>query len=169
MKDIRESLHAKRTITEEHIKLLEQKGMEGVRYTAMMPDIPFLVLALVCDVGWLIHLAAGIIYYCNNGFRYALDWMSLIALVGVIVGVVYTIYMNKIHEKEIATRIQKNLSFGLTAYAGLAGGVIGIIQIITYTTIPAALVWMIAGGFLNFLTGLPIYLSFRKGIVYGVQ
>lgn len=25
------------------------------------------------------------------------------------------------------------------------------------------------GGFLNFVTGLPIYLSFKKGIIYGVQ
>lgn len=50
--------------------------MEGIRYTAMMPDIPFFVLALVCDVGWLTHLIAGIIYYCNNGLRYALDWMK---------------------------------------------------------------------------------------------
>ena len=77
--------------------------------------------------------------------------------------------MNKIHEKEIATRLQKNLSFGLTVYAGLAGGVIGIIQIAAYTSIPTTLIWMTAGGFINFLAGLPIYLSFQKGIVYGVQ
>ena len=134
-----------------------------------MPDIPFFVLALICDIGWMIHLIAGIIYFCNNGFLYALDWMALVALAGVILGVVYTIYMNKIHEKEIATRLQKNLSFGLTVYAGLAGGVIGIIQIAAYTSIPTTLIWMTAGGFINFLAGLPIYLSFQKGIVYGVQ
>lgn len=93
-----------------------------------MPDIPFFVLALVCDVGWLIHLTAGIIYFRNNGFRYAPDRMSIVALAGVILGVAYTIYMNKIHEKEIATKIQKNLNFRLTAYAGLAGGIIGILQ-----------------------------------------
>lgn len=169
MREIKEILHTKRNVTEEHIKQLQREGREGVRYTVTMPDIPFFVLALICDIGWMIHLIAGIIYFCNNGFLYALDWMALVALAGVILGVVYTIYMNKIHEKEIATRLQKNLSFGLTVYAGLAGGVIGIIQIAAYTGIPTTLIWMTAGGFINFLAGLPIYLSFQKGIVYGVQ
>lgn len=87
----------------------------------------------------------------------------------IIFGVSYTIYMNKIHEKEIATKLQKNLSFGLTVYAGLAGGVIGIIQIVTYDNIPATLVWMTVGGFIIFVMGLPIYLSFKKGVIYGIQ
>ena len=169
MKDIRAILHKKRAVTEEHIRQLQREGKEGVRYTAMMPDIPFLILALICDIGWIIHLAAGIIYFFNSGFLYALDWMALAALAGVMLGVFYTIYMNKIHEKEIATRRQKNLSFGLTVYAGLAGGMIGIIQMAAYADIPSALTWMTAGGFINFVTGLPIYLSFKKGIVYGVQ
>lgn len=169
MKEIKDILHAKRMITEEHIKQLQQEGREGVRYTIMMPDIPFFVFALVCDIGWLIHLIAGIIYFCNNGFHHGLDWISLITLAAVMLGVVYTIYMNKIHEKEIATKCQKNLSFGLTVYAGLAGGIVGIIQIATSTTIPLPLIWMTAGGFINFVTGLPIYLSFQKGITYGVQ
>lgn len=98
-----------------------------------------------------------------------MDWTALIVLTAIILGVGYTIYMNKIHEKEIATKLQKNLSFGLTVYAGLAGGVIGIIQIVTYANIPSTLVWMMAGGFINFAMGLPIYLSYRKGIIYGVQ
>lgn len=169
MKNIKEILHTKRTVTEEHIKQLQQEGKQGIRYTAMMPDIPFLVLGLLCDVGWLIHLIAGIFYFCSNGFCYLLDWAALIALAAVILGVGYTIYMNKIHEKEIATKLQKNLSFGLTVCAGLVGGVIGIVQVVTYTDIPSTLVWMTAGGFINFVMGLPIYLSFRKGIIYGVQ
>lgn len=169
MRKIKEILHMKRVVTEKHIKQLQQEGREGVRYTAMMPDVPFFILALVCDIGWMIHLIAGIIYFCNNGLLWALDWMALIALAGVIIGVVYTIYMNKIHEKEIATRLQKNLSFGLTVYAGLAGGVIGSLQLAAYTSIPSALIWMTVGGFVNFVAGVPIYLSFRKGIVYGVQ
>lgn len=169
MKEIKEILHTKRAVTEEHIKQLQREGRQEVRYTAMMPDIPFFVLALFCDIGWLIHLIAGIIYFWNNGFHDVLDWLALIALAAVMSGVVYISYMNKIHEKEIATRRQKNFSFGLTAYAGLAGGVIGIIQIAVYISIPEALIWMTAGGFINFAAGLPIYLSFRKGIVYGVQ
>ncbi len=169
MKELKDMLHTKRTVTEEHIKQLQQKGQEGVRYTIMMPDIPFFVLALICDIGWLIHLLGGIIYFSTNGCRYALDRMALIALTFVVLGVIYTIYMNKIHEKEIATKLQKNLSFGLTVYAGLAGGIIGIVQIATYTSLPSTLIWMTVGGFINFVTGLPIYLSFRKGIVYGIQ
>ncbi len=66
------------------------------------------------------------------------------------------------HEKEIATRTQKNLGFGVTVYAGLAGDVIGIFQIVTYAGISSEIVWIIIGGFLNFSSGLPIYLSFRS-------
>lgn len=169
MGKIKETLHAKRVVTEEHIKQLEREGKEGVRYTAMMPDIPFLILGLICDVGWIVHLIAGIIYFCGNGFCYLSDWLALAALLLVMFGVVYIIYLNKINEKEIATKRQKDLGFGLTAFAGLAGGMIGIIQIVTYPETPAALFWIAAGGFLNFITGLPLYLSFKKGIVYGVQ
>lgn len=169
MKAIKELLHNKRTVTEEHIKRLQQDGREGIRYTAMMPDVPFLVLGLICDLGWMLHLISGTLYFIEHGFHHILDWLALITLAGVIVGVIATIYMNKIHEKEIATKLQKNLSFGLTVYAGITSAVIGIVQIATYTSIPSALIWMTVGGLINFVTGLPIYLSFKKGIVYGVQ
>lgn len=169
MKSIKEILHTKRTVTEEHIKQLQQEGKQGIRYTNMMPDIPFLVLGLLCDVGWLIHLIAGFFYFFNNGFCSLLDGIMLIVLIAILFGVCYTIYLNKIHEKEIATKRQKNLSFGLVACAGAIGGIIGIIQIVTYTSIPSTIVWMTAGGFINFVTGLPLYLSFREGIIYGVQ
>lgn len=169
MKSIKEILHAQRVVTEEHIKQLQREGKEGIRYTAMMPDITFLVLALICDIGWLSHLIAGIIYFRGNGFRDPLDWLALTALACVMLGVAYTIYINKIHEKEIATKLQKNLSIGLTAFAGLAGGVIGVAQIAVCASVPPSLVWMTAGGSLNFVAGIPIYLSFRKGIVYGVH
>lgn len=169
MKNIKEILHAKRLVTEAHIRQLQQEGKQGERYTSMMPDIPFFVLALLCDVGWLIYLIAGFCYLVNNGIGYLLDLTALIAMLAVIFGVGYTIYMNKIHEKEIAAKRQKNLSFGLTAYAGLAGGIIGILQIVTYTNVPPTLVWMTVGGFIDFVMGLPLYLSFRKGIIYGVQ
>ena len=169
MSTIKDTLHEKRKTTEEHIKQLQQEGKEGVRYTAMMPDIPFMVLGLLSDIGWIIHLAAGIIYFCRNGFHHVSDFIALIALAAVIFGVAYIIYLNKIHEKEIATRLQKNLGFGMTVYAGSAGAVIGIFQIVTYTVVPSELVWIVIGGFLNFAAGLPIYLSFKKGIFYGVK
>lgn len=169
MKTIREILHSKRSATEEHIRRLEQEGKQGVRYTSIMPDIPFLVLGLLCDVGWLIHLIAGVIYYCYNGFHYVLDWVALVAMIAVVLGVGFTIYMNKIHEKEIATKLQKDLSFGLTVYAGLAGAVVGLAQIITYAEVFSTLIWITAGGLINFVAGLPIYLSFRKGVIYGVR
>ncbi len=165
MKDI---LHEKRKTTEDHIRQLQQEGKQGIRYTAMMPDIPFLVLGLLSDIGWLIHLIAGILYLCRNGFHNMLDYLAILALAGILFGVAYLIMLNKKHEKEIATKLQKDLSFGMTVYSGLAGAMIGILQIL-YTGASAALVWIIIGGLLNFAAGFPIYLSFKKGIFYGVN
>lgn len=169
MSKIKETLHEKRKATEDHIKQLQQDGKQGVRYTAMMPDISILILGLISDIGWIIHLVAGIIYFCGNGFHNVLDYITLIALAAVIFGVAYIIYLNKIHEKEIATRLQKNLGFGVTVYSGLAGAVIGIFQIALYSGVSPELVWVVIGGFLNFASGFPIYLSFKKGIIYGVK
>lgn len=169
MRTIKEVLHEKRKATEDHIKDLQRQGKQGIRYTAMMPDIPFLILGLISDVGWLTHLIAGIIYFCRNGFRYVLDYAAFLALAGILFGVVYLIYLNKIHEKEIATKLQKNLSFGVTVYSGLAGAVIGILQFMLYAGDSLELVWVVIGGFLNFVSGMPIYLSFKKGIFYGVK
>ena len=169
MRTIKEVLHEKRKATEDHIKDLQRQGKQGIRYTAMMPDIPFLILGLISDVGWLTHLIAGIIYFCRNGFRYVLDYAAFLALAGILFGVVYLIYLNKIHEKEIATKLQKNLSCGVTVYSGLAGAVIGILQFVLYAGDSSELVWVVIGGFLNFVSGMPIYLSFKKGIFYGVK
>lgn len=139
MNKIKDILHEKRKTTEDHIRQLQQVGKQGIRYTAMMPDIPFLVLGLLSDIGWIMHLTAGIIY------------------------------LNKIHEKEIATKRQKDLGFGMTVYSGAAGAVIGISQIVMYAGVSLELVWIVIGGSLNFAAGLPIYLSFKKGIFYGVK
>ena len=168
MSTIKEALHVKRKATEAHIKQLCREGRQGVRYTAMIPDIPFPVLGLLSDIGWIIHLTAGIIYFCRNGFHHVSDYMALIALAAVLFGVAYLIYLNKIHEKEIAAKYQKDLSFGMTVFSGLAGAVIGVFQII-FTGVSSELVWIVIGGFLNFASGLPIYLSFKKGIFYGVK
>ena len=169
MSKIKDILHEKRKATEDHIRQLQQDGKQGVRYTAMMPDIPFLVLGLLSDIGWIMHLTAGIIYFCGNGFHHVLDYLALIALAAVMFGVAYIIYLNKIHEKEIAAKHQKDLGFGMTVYSGLAGAVVGIFQIVTYAGASPELVWIVIGGFLNFAAGLPIYLSFKKGIFYGVK
>ena len=40
---------------------------------------------------------------------------------------------------------------------------------ITTAGVSSVLVWLIVGGVLNFVAGLPIYLSFKKEIFYGVQ
>ena len=163
MNTLKETLHEKRKTTEDHIRQLQQERKQGVRYTAMMPDIPFLVLGLLSDIGWLIHLIASILYFCRNGVHHVPDYLALIALAAVLFGVGYIIYLNKIHEKEIATKRQKDLGFGVTAYSGLAGAVIGILQIVLYAGTAPELVWVVIGGFLNFASGLPIYLSFKKG------
>lgn len=135
----------------------------------MMLDVPFMVLGLSCDIGWIMHLTAGTIYLCRNGFRHVLDYMAFLALAAVVAGVACIVYLGKIHEKEIATRRQKNFSFGLLAYSGLAGAVVGILQSVAYTSASSELVWIVTGGFLNFASALPIFLSFKKGIYYGVK
>ena len=168
MRTIKETLHEKRKATEDHIRVLQRQGKQGVRYTAMMPDIPFLILGLISDIGWIIHLTAGIIYFRENGFHHVLDYAALLALAGILFGVAYLIYLNKIREKEIATKLQKNLSFGMTVYSGLAGAVVGMVQIAA-TGVSSVLVWLTVGGVLNFAAGLPIYLSFKLGIFFGVQ
>ena len=168
MRTIKEVLHEKRKATEDHIKGLQRQGKQGARYTAMMSDIPFLVLGLMSDIGWIVHLIAGARYFRRNGFHHVLDYMALISLTAVLFGVAYLIYLNKIQEKEIATKIQKGLGFGVTVYSGLAGAIIGILQIVIIGC-SSVLVWMAIGGFLNFASGLPIYLSFKKGIFYGVK
>ena len=168
MSTIKETLHEKRKATEDHIRELQRQGKQGVRYTAMMPDIPFLILGLISDIGWIIHLIAGVIYFRRNGFCHVPDYAAFLALVGVLFGVAYLMYLNKIHEKEIATKLQKNLSFGMTVYSGLAGAVVGMVQIAA-AGVSSVLVWLTVGGVLNFAAGLPICLSFKKGIFYGVQ
>ncbi len=168
MSKLKEILHEKRKATENRIRQLEREGKQGIRYTAMMPDIPFMVLGLLSDIGWMIHLAAGIIYFCKNGIRCAADCAALIPMIAVISGVAYLIYLNKIHEKEIAAKHQKDIGFGMTAYSGLAGAVIAIFQI-AVSGVSAELVCIIIGGLLNLAAGLPIYLSFKKGIFYGVK
>lgn len=168
MKCVKEILREKRAATDEHIRQLEREGRAGVRYTAMMPSIVFLVLGTINDAGWLISLIAAVIYFCKNGFHSALDWAVPVDWICVLFGVFYLIHLKMINEKEIATRLQKNLGHGMVVYAGLAGGIIGIAQIIIYGA-STELILMSAGGFLNFATGIPIYLSFRKGIVYGVE
>ena len=101
MRVIKKVLHEKRKTTEAHIQQLQQAGKQGVRYTAMMPDIPFLMLGLISDIGWMIHLIAGVIYFCRNGFCHVPDYAALLALAGVLFGVAYLIYLNKIHEKDV--------------------------------------------------------------------
>lgn len=167
MRTIKDTLHEKRSVTEAHIRQLQREQRQGVRYTAMMPDVPFLILGLLSDIGWLTQLTAGIVYSFRNSFHYVLDYIALFPLAGVLCGISYLVFLNKIHEKEIATRRQKNLSFGMTAFSGLAGAVLGSLQIVISGASPA-LVWLVIGGLLNFAAGLPIFLSFKKGIFYGV-
>lgn len=168
-KNAKELLHAKRETTEEHIRQLEEDGKQGVRYTATISDMNFLILGLLCDAGWILHLIAGIVYCSKAGFTYAVDWLALIALAGIVIGVCFTVYLNKIHEKEIVTGFQKNMSFGLTIFSGLAGAVIAVFQMALYADVSTPLLLVVIGGILNFATGLPIFLSFKKGIKYGVH
>ena len=49
MNKIKDILHEKRKTTEDHIRQLQQVGKQGIRYTAMMPDI--LIADEVLSVG----------------------------------------------------------------------------------------------------------------------
>ena len=153
--NLRELLHTKRLKSEQHIRALEQTGNAGNRYTATMPDIPFLFLALLCDAGWITQLIAGSILLCRD-----FNWFLLVTMITILFGVSMTIYLDAIQEKVFALGIQKDLSFGLTVFSGLAGGILGFFLNNRWITI---------GGFLNFAAGLPLYLSFKPGIHYGIK
>lgn len=175
MSSIRLKLHNKRVLTEKKIRQLEKENRAGQRYTATISDIHFLITGLLCDLGWIIHLIFEIKYvnqyhfHIENSSIFIFDLLSLITLLMVNVGIIYTIYLNIIHEKEIALRYQKNLSFGMTIIGGLLSGIIALIQL-WLTSIngldETECIFVIIGGFINFIFGLPIFLSFKKGIIY---
>lgn len=51
-------LAKRRGKTDEHIRAPEPRGKAGKRYTAMMLNLPFLILGLLCDAGWTVRLIA---------------------------------------------------------------------------------------------------------------
>ena len=173
---IQAKLGKKREMTEEKIRGLQREGKAGKRYTAMIADLPFLVLGLLCDVGWLLQLIAGARYLWKAGFRggqplgLVLDGACLAAWVAVVFGIGVIIYLNRIHEKEIATRWQKNAGFGATVFGGLVAGIAGLWQcgLALSHGLPGNgfLLAMALGGLWSFAFGLPIFASFRRGIVY---
>lgn len=62
----------------------------------MMPDLPFLVLGLLSDIGWIIHLIAGIVYFGRNGWHHVTDGIALLALADDLSSVACLMYLNKI-------------------------------------------------------------------------
>ncbi len=173
---LKRKLHTKRALTEKKIMQLQKEGKAGEQYTATISDINFMIVGLICDIGWIIQIISQIRYLIKYEFHsdsmsvMIFDILSLTALLTVIFGIAFTIYLNKIHEKEIATRSQKNLSFGATIFGGLAAVIIGVLQLITVSANGLQgtdlLIEVIIGGFLNFAFGLPIFASFKKGIIY---
>ena len=155
MMSINDRLHTKRKRTEDHIRELETFEKAGKRYTITMQDKWFLILGLICDVGWIIQLISGIVYTIHQ-----LNYLLVADMVVLVIGIAFTIYLEKIHEKEIALRYQRNMSFGLIVIGGIFGIIIGA---------KAGCIVFAVGAFINVLGGLPIYLSFRKGILYGVK
>lgn len=151
----KERLHAKRAATEDHIRNMEFAGSAGKRYTARMSDMSFLVNGLVCDIGWLLQLVFGV-----QLLAFQFNFLVALSLLAVIMGVAFTAYLGRIHEKEIALRYQKDLSFGLTVLGGIVGIVAGV-------RLPST--GFFVGAVLNVIGGAPIFLSFKKGIVYGIR
>ena len=101
---INDRLHTKRKRTEDHIRELETFEKAGKRYTITMPDKWFLILGLICDVGWIIQLISGIVYTIHQ-----LNYLLVADMVVLVIGIAFTIYLEKIHEKEIALRYQRKL------------------------------------------------------------
>lgn len=104
---MREKLHAKRAATEGHIRTLEREGRAGERYTITMPDMAFMVLGLICDIGWVLQLIFGN-WFMNNSIDHsvspAIKTVVAFDLFLILAGILYTIHLGKIHEKEIALR-----------------------------------------------------------------
>lgn len=73
MNTIKEILHKKREATEKHIKQLQQEGKQGIRYTAMIPDIPFLILGLLSDIGWAYYWNISNRNICRRFTRTCMD------------------------------------------------------------------------------------------------
>ena len=111
---INDRLHTKRKRTEDHIRELETFEKAGKRYTITMLDKWFLILGLICDVGWIIQLISGIVYTIHQ-----LNYLLVADMVVLVIGIAFTIYLEKIHEKEIALRYQRNMSFGLIVIGGI--------------------------------------------------
>ncbi len=59
MSAIKDALHEKERQRKSISNSSGRMGEQQVRYTAMMPDVPFMVLGLSCDIGWIMHLTAG--------------------------------------------------------------------------------------------------------------
>ncbi|MCM1167610.1 MAG: hypothetical protein NC299_13305 [Lachnospiraceae bacterium] len=166
MRNLNDIFREKRAAADEHIRRLEREGRAGVRYTITLPNISFFILAIISDIGWILQLIFGIIFLCKNGFHGVLNYAILIDLICVIFGAVYISYLNKIREKGISTRLQKNLGFGTLMFAGLAGGINGIFGGVFYGA-STEIVLTTVGGFVNFAACFPIFISFKKGIIYG--
>lgn len=150
-----ERLHAKRAATEEHVRQLEARGAAGRRYTATMPDMGFMALGLVSDVGWLLQLILSARILSSGPVAPVIAETCL-----VVAGVATTIYLGLVHEKEIALRWQKDASFGLVALGGIVGVGAGV---------ALGNVGLVIAGILNAAGSLPIFFSFREGIIYNVR
>ena len=167
MEKVKGRLHEKRARTEEHIRSLQDRGKAGIRYTLTLPDLRMLAFGLLCDAGWLLQLVFGIRLIRQSGLHGS-NKLVLFSLVCVIVSVGMIVYLSLIHEKEMATGLQRDLSFTLIVCAGIAGALAGLWHLCAHGLSVSAAVFL-AGSVLNAAAGLPIRLSFRKGIIYGIR
>lgn len=149
-----ESIKESRKETEKHIRALEEEGQAGERYTLGLPDQPMIIFGLIGDLGVLIMLIDGIIHLFHASVLLKSDLLFLL------IGMLYLVYLNVIHEKEICTKAQRDGGFGLILLAGIIGIICGL-------QMNAKL--YIAGSVMTIIGCLPIYVSFKKGIRYEVE
>lgn len=152
--NIIKEIYASREETEKHISALAEKGQAGERYTLMLSNRQMLILGLIGDVGTLIMLIDGLIHLAGSAIVLKSDLLFLL------IGGGYLVYLNYIHEKEICTKNQRDCGFGMI----LLSGILGIVCAFDLSS----RVYM-AGSILTIISCLIIYLSFKKGIYYGVK
>lgn len=175
MDRLRTRLYGKRKATEDNIRELDKWDRAGNRYTCMLSDVSSFACSIVAYIGMAMYLVSEIVYLYNYGkafdkagiaFEIAQYSISVLMAISLIV----VIYLDRIKQKEIATRRQKNLGFGLMVLTGLLGYIVSIMQILVVArsgiSAPRSLILVGVGALAVFAFSLPIYVSYKKGIFY---
>ena len=164
--------HIHRLATEHHVQWLARRKRAGVRYTLVMPSYPLMMLTLICDIGWIVQLVGGIASIASYGLGSMPMRLVLLATLGTLVGAVFAGHLTLMREKLIATLRQRILSLGVASLSALVAAIVGILQLALLARVgmpwPLTLVTLTLGGTLGVLGGLPLLLSYRRGVICNI-